>query len=146
MHTQSVGEISGYGPGFYLAFATSPGSTAADGNGARNSPFTAARLQALLPDDQVSWTNHSIKGSCILVPSGNQPPSVNRPAAVPSVLVMNGAEIGLDTSSLVATIDPIGASVHSGSVICCGSWSYIAANRPRGLSCLSPQLWRLPGS
>ena len=79
--TKSVGEITGYGPGFYLAFATSPGQTAADGNGARNSPFTAAMLKAfpesavkdidfffrdvksLLPDDQVSWTNHSIKGA-----------------------------------------------------------------------------------
>lgn len=79
--TKSVGEITGYGPGFYLAFATSPGQTAADGNGARNSPFTAAMLRTLptsaskdidfffrdvksiLPDDQVSWTNHSIKGS-----------------------------------------------------------------------------------
>ncbi|MCB1208481.1 MAG: SUMF1/EgtB/PvdO family nonheme iron enzyme [Verrucomicrobiales bacterium] len=89
VRTKSVGEITGYGPGFYLAFATSPGSTAADGNGARNSPFTAAMLQALpgsaakdidfyfrdvkalLPDDQVSWTNHSIKGSFVLVPGGS---------------------------------------------------------------------------
>lgn len=87
--TKSVGEISGYGPGFYLAFATSPGSTAADGNGARNSPFTAAMLKALpggagkdidfffrdvkalLPNDQVSWTNHSIKGSFALVPGSD---------------------------------------------------------------------------
>jgi N-acetylmuramoyl-L-alanine amidase len=76
--TKSVGEITGYGPGFYLAFATSPGQTAADGNGDRNSPFTAAILKtmpdslgkdidfffrevkSLLPEDQVSWTNHSI--------------------------------------------------------------------------------------
>lgn len=78
MRTKSLGEITGYGPGFYLAFATSPGQTAADGNGQRNSPFTAAFLKAipvsanedidfffrnvksLLPRDQVSWTNHSI--------------------------------------------------------------------------------------
>jgi hypothetical protein len=84
--TKSVGEITGYGPGFYLAFATSPGAVADDGNGARNSPFTAAMLKTLpasaskdidfffrdvktlLPDDQVSWTNHSIKGSFSLVP------------------------------------------------------------------------------
>jgi uncharacterized caspase-like protein len=45
--TKSVGEISGYGPGFYLAFATSPGRTAQDGNGSRNSPFTAALLESL---------------------------------------------------------------------------------------------------
>ena len=91
--TKSVGEITGYGPGFYLAFATSPGSTAADGNGERNSPFTTAFLKALpggagkdidfffrdvkalLPDDQVSWTNHSIKGSFALVPGTNPPAS-----------------------------------------------------------------------
>ncbi len=42
-----LGEISGYGPGFFLAFATSPGTIADDGNGARNSPFTAALLMHL---------------------------------------------------------------------------------------------------
>jgi formylglycine-generating enzyme required for sulfatase activity len=86
--TKSVGEITGYGPGFYLAFATSPGQTAADGNGARNSPFTAAMLQALpggaskdidfyfrevkakLPRDQVSWTNHSLSSTFSLAPGG----------------------------------------------------------------------------
>jgi formylglycine-generating enzyme required for sulfatase activity len=86
--TKSVGEITGYGPGFYLAFATSPGQTAADGNGARNSPFTAAMLQALpggaskdidfyfrevkakLPRDQVSWTNHSLSTTFSLAPGG----------------------------------------------------------------------------
>lgn len=73
-------EITGYGAGFYLAFATSPGQTAADGNGERNSPFTKAFLSVLpeskdkdidlffrevkarMPDDQVSWTNNSVKG------------------------------------------------------------------------------------
>lgn len=91
--TKSVGEITGYGPGFYLAFATSPGQTAADGNGERNSPFTAAMLKALptsaakdidfyfrdvkalLPDDQVSWTNHSIKGEFSLSRGGGVPPT-----------------------------------------------------------------------
>jgi len=88
LRTKSVGEITGYGPGFYLAFATSPGQTAADGNGARNSPFTAAMLEALptgaakdidfyfrdvkakLPRDQVSWTNHSLSISFSLAPGG----------------------------------------------------------------------------
>ena len=42
-----TGEISGYGEGFFLAFATSPFNTALDGNGARNSPFTAALLTHL---------------------------------------------------------------------------------------------------
>jgi hypothetical protein len=82
------GESLGYGPGFYLAFATSPGATAADGNGQRNSLFTAAMLKvlpisagkdidfyfrdvkALLPNDQVSWTEHSITGSFALAPAG----------------------------------------------------------------------------
>jgi uncharacterized caspase-like protein len=81
MKTKSVGEITGYGPGFYLAFATSPGTTASDGNGQRNSPFTAAMLNAIpksagkdidfffrdvkvkLGADQVSWTNHSLTDS-----------------------------------------------------------------------------------
>jgi uncharacterized caspase-like protein len=76
--TKSVGEITGYGPGFYLAFATSPGQTAFDGNGQRNSPFTTAFLKSLetssnkdidlffrdvkrvMPPDQVSWTNSSL--------------------------------------------------------------------------------------
>jgi formylglycine-generating enzyme required for sulfatase activity len=107
--TKSVGEITGYGPGFYLAFATSPGSTAADGNGRRNSPFTAAMLQAmpgssskdidfffrdvktLLPDDQVSWTNHSIKGSFIfnpksVAPNFPKPPALMDPVPPPPVV------------------------------------------------------------
>lgn len=87
--TTGLGEITGYGPGFYLAFATSPGQTAADGNGARNSPFTAALLKAmpgsaakdidfffrdvkaLLPSDQISWTNHSIKSEFSLANKRN---------------------------------------------------------------------------
>jgi formylglycine-generating enzyme required for sulfatase activity len=82
--TKSVGEMTGYGPGFYLAFATSPGSTALDGNGSRNSPFTGAMLKVLetksgedidfffrevkksLPRDQVSWTNHSLQSGFAL--------------------------------------------------------------------------------
>ena len=78
VHTKSVGAIEGYGPGFYLAFATSPGFTAEDGNGQRNSPFTAALLKTLpssggkdidfffrdvkafLGAEQVSWTNNSL--------------------------------------------------------------------------------------
>lgn len=91
---ETTGDSRGYGPGFYLAFATSPGATAADGNGARNSLFTAAMLKALpgsagkdidfyfrdvkalLPNDQVSWTEHSITGSFALVPErlGSVPP------------------------------------------------------------------------
>lgn len=47
IRTKSVGEITGYGPGFFLAFATSPGQRADDGNGERNSPFTAALLTHL---------------------------------------------------------------------------------------------------
>lgn len=84
IRTKSVGEITGYGPGFYLAFATSPGFTAEDGNGERNSPFTAAMLKSLpggagkdidfffrdvkllLGQEQVSWTNHSLNSSFAL--------------------------------------------------------------------------------
>lgn len=79
IRTKSVGEITGYGSGFYLAFATSPGQTALDGNGGRNSPFTTAFLKSLekgadkdidllfrdvkklMPRDQVSWTNSSLE-------------------------------------------------------------------------------------
>ena len=108
--TKSVGEITGYGPGFYLAFATSPGQTAADGNGARNSPFTAAMLEALpggaskdidfyfrevkakLPRDQVSWTNHSLSNTFSLAPGGGggtvgmvvKPPSQPPPQPPPT--------------------------------------------------------------
>jgi uncharacterized caspase-like protein len=94
--TKSVGEISGYGPGFYLAFATSPGFTADDGNGRRNSPFTDAMIKAmptgaakdidfffrdvkaLLGDDQVSWTNHSLRDAFALAvgPVPPMPPPV----------------------------------------------------------------------
>lgn len=76
------GEITGYGPGFFLAFASSPGATALDGNGERNSPFTAALLthlkdkagsnirdlfdevksdmQTRRGTDQVPWVNDSL--------------------------------------------------------------------------------------
>jgi len=47
VRTKSVGEITGYGPGFFLAFATSPGAQAEDGNGQRNSPFTRHMLSRL---------------------------------------------------------------------------------------------------
>jgi formylglycine-generating enzyme required for sulfatase activity len=108
--TKSVGEITGYGPGFYLAFATSPGQTAADGNGARNSPFTAAMLQALptgaakdidfyfrevkakLPSDQVSWTNHSLHDSFSLAIAKVNPTPIPQPPPVPSP-AMTEAEI-----------------------------------------------------
>ena len=106
VRTKSVGEISGYGPGFYLAFATSPGFTADDGNGHRNSPFTAALIKAmpasaskdidfffrdvksLLGDDQVSWTNHSLRASFALAvgPTAALPESAPLPVPV-AVLV-----------------------------------------------------------
>jgi hypothetical protein len=74
----SIGEINGYGPGFYLAFSTSSGQTALDGNGERNSPFTRAMLHSVknfatkdidfffrdvkrqMPRHQTSWTNSSL--------------------------------------------------------------------------------------
>ncbi|MCP5557977.1 MAG: caspase family protein [Verrucomicrobiaceae bacterium] len=116
--TKSLGEvtdITGYGPGFYLAFATSPGSTAADGNGERNSPFTAAMLKALpqsagkdidfffrdvkalLPRDQVSWTNHSISESFALAAAGQSPvmpaPAMTTPPAVDGVPIVRLQEM-----------------------------------------------------
>lgn len=90
--TKSLGEITGYGAGFYLAFATSPGTTASDGNGQRNSPFTAAMLKAIpgssgkdidfffrdvksqLGQEQVSWTNHSLTDSFALAHGVAQTP------------------------------------------------------------------------
>ena len=84
-----TGEISGYGPGFYLAFATSPGTVADDGNGKRNSPFTSALLTHLKDKagenirdlfdevketvreisgvEQVPWTNDSLSKSHLKV-------------------------------------------------------------------------------
>jgi formylglycine-generating enzyme required for sulfatase activity len=68
----------GYGRGFYVAYATSPGAEAFDGNGARNSPFTESFVGCLrtiadkdvdlffrdvkrrMPPDQVSWTKSSL--------------------------------------------------------------------------------------
>ncbi len=102
--TKSVGEITGYGPGFYLAFATGPGTSADDGNGQRNSPFTAAMLKTLpvssgkdidfffrevkasLGVEQVSWTNHSLRGSFTLsIGGGMEVPAA--PAPDPFVAV-----------------------------------------------------------
>jgi peptidoglycan hydrolase-like protein with peptidoglycan-binding domain len=113
--TKSVGEISGYGPGFYLAFATSPGFTANDGNGRRNSPFTDAMIKAmpagaakdidfffrdvkaLLGDDQVSWTNHSLRAAFALavgpvptLPSPIATAILPAPAPVPAMANPNG--------------------------------------------------------
>jgi len=97
--TKSVGQITGYGPGFYLAFATSPGTTASDGNGQRNSPFTAAMLNAIpksaskdidfffrdvkgkLGADQVSWTNHSLTDSFSLGTTTESAPVASSPPA-----------------------------------------------------------------
>jgi N-acetylmuramoyl-L-alanine amidase len=84
-----TGEISGYGAGFYLAFATSPGTTADDGNGQRNSPFTSALLTHLKDkagenirdlfdevketvreksgEEQVPWTNDSLSKSHVKI-------------------------------------------------------------------------------
>ncbi|MGV3660429.1 MAG: caspase family protein [Prosthecobacter sp.] len=104
IRTKSLGEITGYGPGFYLAFATSPGQTAADGNGQRNSTFTAAFLRALpvkagedidfffrhvkslLPRDQVSWTNHSITERFVLAPEVAARVPTESPPAAPVVV------------------------------------------------------------
>jgi uncharacterized caspase-like protein len=102
--TKSVGEISGYGPGFYLAFATSPGFTADDGNGKRNSPFTAAMLKTLITSasedidfffrevklvlagtDQVSWTNHSLTAKFALAAAASAPSQGSPPAAPPAL-------------------------------------------------------------
>lgn len=110
--TKSLGEITGYGSGFYLAFATSPGQTAADGNGARNSPFTAAMLKtlpgsagkdidfffrdvkAILPEDQVSWTNHSLKASFTFASSAI--------GSFPNAPLVNRAESGAGADSAMA--------------------------------------------
>ena len=108
LKTKSVGEITGYGPGFYLAFATSPGTTAEDGNGRRNSPFTAAMLKSLrtgaeqdidfffrdvkaaMGREQVSWTNHSLQSTFTLArPKAEKPGAASSPltATVPSAAV-----------------------------------------------------------
>lgn len=97
-----LGEISGYGPGFFLAFATSPGTLADDGNGHRNSPFTAALLTHLKTsaaeditplfrkvkasvrqtsgEEQVPWTNDSLDSDFSLVPGSTASPSGTGPA------------------------------------------------------------------
>lgn len=106
IRTKSLGQITGYGPGFYLAFATSPGQTAEDGNGQRNSPFTAAFLKAmpvsankdidfffrdvkaLLPKDQVSWTNHSITESFALAKHSLDMPTPSLPETSEPLVTM----------------------------------------------------------
>ncbi len=107
--TKSIGEITGYGSGFYLAFATSPGTSADDGNGQRNSPFTAAMLKTLpgssgkdidflfrevkasLGEGQVSWTNHSLQGSFVLA-SPTKPNSVALPFSSWDIVIIAGRE------------------------------------------------------
>lgn len=123
----SVGEISGYGPGFYLAFATSPGFTALDGNGQRNSPFTAAVLKLLpdaaekdidfffrevkasLGDEQVSWTSHSLRSSFSL-PTGRMLPPKKDTAPV-----MSEAEVQRRVQEELAMLQSLQASLESGS-------------------------------
>ena len=105
------GEISGYGPGFFLAFASSPGAVALDGNGARNSPFTAALLHHLdtepgadLRDlfdgvkstvsetngqDQVPWVNDSLNRQHVKV-LAKLSPVTSAPLSLPA---MSEAEI-----------------------------------------------------
>jgi|GEM_PF-5255225 len=117
--TKAVGEITGYGPGFYLAFATSPGTSADDGNGKRNSPFTASLLKTLpggaakdidiffrevkssLGRDQVSWTNNSLTGGFALAP-GVVP-------VIPTLTAPHGAMTpSLGTASLHVESTPAG--------------------------------------
>jgi hypothetical protein len=98
-----LGEISGYGPGFFLAFATSPGTIASDGNGQIHSPFTAALLMHLKTsaseditplfrkvkatvrksggEDQVPWTNDSLDESFFFAPEVTR---MTLPAPAPS--------------------------------------------------------------
>jgi sulfatase modifying factor 1 len=111
VRTKGVGEMSGYGSGFYLAFATSPGREALDGNGKRNSPFTGAFLKSLpsagvedidlffrevkkqMPKDQVSWTNNSLEKKFYLKRDSSVPrqtASVNEPPA-PSAAVLEAS-------------------------------------------------------
>ena len=104
VRTKSVGEMTGYGPGFYLAFATSPGREALDGNGNRNSPFTGAVVRTLetsggkdidlffrdvkqrMPSDQVSWTSSSLKKEFALA-TGMRGPSTGPSGAVEALTV-----------------------------------------------------------
>jgi formylglycine-generating enzyme required for sulfatase activity len=116
--TKSLGEITGYGPGFYLAFATSPGSTADDGNGAVHSPFTAALLAAIpgsagkdidfffrdvkkrLGAEQVSWTNHSLQDGFALVGRAPSVPITNTsPPKTPARAPFEGSRAG-DTKTI----------------------------------------------
>lgn len=105
-----TGEISGYGPGFYLAFATSPGTVADDGNGQRNSPFTSALITHLKDkagenirdlfdevketvreksgEEQVPWTNDSLSKSHVKVLAKLAP---DRPSSPPPAIAKDGA-------------------------------------------------------
>ena len=83
---KSVGEITGYGPGFYLAFATNPGLAGSVGHKRLNSPFTTAFLKTLkatpskhidlffrevrkvMPADLLSWTNSTLTDEFSLGP------------------------------------------------------------------------------
>lgn len=77
---KGVGEVSGYGPGCYLAFATSPGAFADDGSSRRNSLFTQAmlaemggiaagqdidfffrRVEGRLGRNHIVWTNNNLQ-------------------------------------------------------------------------------------
>ncbi len=131
LRTKSItGEISGYGPGFYLAFATSPGFTAADGNGQRNSPFTGALLTHLQDkaeenirdlfdevketvreksgEEQVPWTNDSLSKSHVKVLARIEPkPSPSAPplaATMPSSALPN-SESGIKLGSVPAVAE-----------------------------------------
>ena len=122
------GEISGYGPGFFLAFASSPGATALDGNGARNSPFTAALLTHLRDKaglnirelfdevkstvqdkngaEQVPWVNDSLNRDHVkvlarLVPTAPTAPSV-APKPPDTAPAMSEAEIERRARELAA--------------------------------------------
>jgi hypothetical protein len=91
--TKTVGEVTSYGPGFFLAFATLPGQRADDCNGERNSPFTAALLTHLKDkaglsvrdlldevkttlrtkggENQVPWVNDSLDSTHLHRATGN---------------------------------------------------------------------------
>jgi sulfatase modifying factor 1 len=112
-----IGEMSGYGSGFYLAFATSPGKEALDGNGKRNSPFTGAFLKSLpsagvedidlffrevkkqMPKDQVSWTNNSLEKKFYLKRDSSVP---RQTASVNELPAPSAAVLEASTSERVA--------------------------------------------
>jgi formylglycine-generating enzyme required for sulfatase activity len=59
------------------------------GGAGKDIDFFFRDVKALLPDDQVSWTNHSIKGSFALVPGAAAPlvPMTPVPVAPPAAVV-----------------------------------------------------------